>query len=48
MAVVTETRRYSIAELLSLRTSLPIVTCLVKNINQHPDIGTCQQNPTSS
>jgi len=43
MAGLTETRRYSIAELLSLRTSLPIVTCLVKNINQHPDIGTFQQ-----
>lgn len=36
--MLTETRRYSIAELLRLRTSLPVILCLVKSINQHPDI----------
>ncbi|KAK0120077.1 hypothetical protein ONS95_011490 [Cadophora gregata] len=38
MEVLTETRRYSVDELLRLRSSLPVVTCLVRNINQHPDI----------
>ncbi|KAH7346504.1 hypothetical protein BKA65DRAFT_278292 [Rhexocercosporidium sp. MPI-PUGE-AT-0058] len=38
MAVFAETRRYPVAELLSLRTSLAVVSCPVKNINKHPDI----------
>ncbi len=31
--------RYSIDELLKLRDSLPVVSCIIDNINKHPDIG---------
>ena len=33
-------RRYATDELLSLRSSLPVVSFLVKKVNKHPDIGT--------
>ncbi|CZS92754.1 uncharacterized protein RAG0_03271 [Rhynchosporium agropyri] len=45
MALVTETRRYSVDELLSLRTSLSRVSCLVKNINKHPEIASIFRIP---
>jgi hypothetical protein len=32
-------RRYSIEEILSLRSSLPVVNCVVRKLNKHPDIG---------
>jgi hypothetical protein len=31
--------RYSAEELVSLRDSLPVVTCVVEKLNKHPDIG---------
>lgn len=34
-------RRYTSEELLALRGSLPFVTCVIKNLNQHPDLGMC-------
>ncbi|PBP20752.1 hypothetical protein BUE80_DR008283 [Diplocarpon rosae] len=38
MITPTQTPRYSLEELLSLRTSLPVICCLVKKINKHADI----------
>ncbi len=38
-AALTEGRRYSPNELLHLRTSLPVVNCVVNKLNKHPDIG---------
>jgi len=35
----TEGRCYSPNELLHLRTSLPVVNCVVNKLNKHPDIG---------
>jgi hypothetical protein len=32
-------RRYSVEEILSLRSSLPVVNCVVRKLNRHPDIG---------
>lgn len=32
-------RRYSVEEILSLRSSLPVVNCVVRKLNNHPDIG---------
>jgi hypothetical protein len=34
-------RRYTSEELLALRASLPFVTCSIKKLNQHPDLGMC-------
>lgn len=48
MAPPSEARRYDLHELLSLRTSLPVVSCLVKNINKHPNIGTSHNHSISS
>ncbi|KAL2069633.1 hypothetical protein VTL71DRAFT_14312 [Oculimacula yallundae] len=45
MALITEARRYSVADLLSLRTSLSKVSCLVKNINKHPEIASIFRIP---
>jgi hypothetical protein len=35
-----EARRYTNEELLRMRTSLPVVNCVIKKLNKHPDIGT--------
>jgi hypothetical protein len=32
-------RRYSPEQLLFLRTALPVVNCVVRKLNKHPDIG---------
>ncbi|EKD16742.1 uncharacterized protein L3040_001481 [Drepanopeziza brunnea f. sp. 'multigermtubi'] len=37
MTPTTPPRCYTLEELLSFRRSLPVVCCLVKNINKHPD-----------
>jgi len=39
LASPIEGRRYSPNELLHLRTSLPVVNCVVNKLNKHPDIG---------
>lgn len=31
--------RYTIDQLLDLKKSLPFVSCVINNINKHPDIG---------
>ncbi|TGO34637.1 hypothetical protein BHYA_0188g00040 [Botrytis hyacinthi] len=33
-----KTHRYAIAQLLDLKRSLPFVSCVIENINKHPDI----------
>jgi hypothetical protein len=38
-ATSSRPRRYSVEEILSLRSSLPVVNCVVRRLNKHPDIG---------
>lgn len=35
----TTVRRYSTEELLDLRTSLPMVPCVINKLNKHLDLG---------